>query len=93
MQSQFPSAIGLKFRNPVTKAFRAIKLVDGYLFPPNSQNGWGEQMVYIVNTAGAAPVTSNTQGKMTSAAKSIPSSKGVLKHHIFQFLKKIFCTE
>ena len=50
IQSQFPNAIGIKFRNPATRAFRAVKLADNVLYPPNLENGWGaSDVVYIVN--------------------------------------------
>ena len=52
IQSQFPSAIGLKFRNPATKAFRAIRLVEGRLLPPNSDSGWDPETIYLINSNG-----------------------------------------
>ncbi|XP_075255513.1 TAR DNA-binding protein 43-like [Convolutriloba macropyga] len=52
IQSQYPQAIGIKFRNPATRAFRAVKLCDNILYPPSSENGWGEEdLVYVVNAA------------------------------------------
>ena len=47
VQSQFPSAVGLKFRNPNNRAFRGVRLADGVLYPP--EGGWGDG-VYLVNT-------------------------------------------
>lgn len=39
LQCQFPSATGLKYRNPENKAIRGVRLSEGRLHPPTSE-GW-----------------------------------------------------
>ncbi|KAL3859735.1 hypothetical protein ACJMK2_009933 [Sinanodonta woodiana] len=45
LAAQFPTACGLKYRNPQTGNYRGIRLTDGNLHPPESH--WGSH-VYIV---------------------------------------------
>jgi len=40
LQGQLPTATGLKYKNPETGAYRAIRLADGHLDPP-TDDGWG----------------------------------------------------
>lgn len=40
LQGQYPTATGLKYKNPDTGAYRAIRLADGHLYPP-TDSGWG----------------------------------------------------
>ena len=44
--AQFPGACGLKYRNPETQTLRGLRLVDGVMFLPTSQEYW-EDLVYI----------------------------------------------
>ncbi|XP_075248544.1 TAR DNA-binding protein 43-like isoform X2 [Convolutriloba macropyga] len=70
IQSQFPKAIGIKFRNPATRAFRAVKLCDNVLHPPNLENGWGQNdIVYVVNTAEPVEAASSNAANTTTDAK------------------------
>lgn len=46
LQAQYPGTSGLKYRNPDTSAIRGIRLHEGRLHPPTSDEGWGSQ-VYI----------------------------------------------
>lgn len=46
LSAQFPGACGLKFRNPATCGFRAIRLSDGQLYPP--EEGWESHVFLIV---------------------------------------------
>lgn len=45
LTGQFPSACGLKYRNP-TGSFRGIRLSDNKLHPPD--NGWKNQIYLVV---------------------------------------------
>jgi len=72
IQSQFPQAIGIKFRNPTTRAFRAVKLCDNILHPPSAVSGWDTQnTLYIVNVVGmnvaASTVVVNTEAEVIQA--------------------------
>uniref|UniRef100_A0A336KI89 CSON010878 protein n=1 Tax=Culicoides sonorensis TaxID=179676 RepID=A0A336KI89_CULSO len=40
LQGQYPTATGLKYKNPDTGAYRAIRLAEGKLYPP-TDGGWG----------------------------------------------------
>ncbi|XP_040269395.1 TAR DNA-binding protein 43-like [Bufo bufo] len=44
--AQFPGAYGLRYRNPMKRFSRGVRLIEGILYPPG--NGWGNR-VYIVN--------------------------------------------
>lgn len=46
LSAQFPGACGLKYRNPETRAFRGIRLVDGVLHPENGS--WGNHQYVAV---------------------------------------------
>eukprot|EP01147_Barroeca_monosierra_P003602 gene3602-6194_t len=47
LESQFPGATGLKFKNPSTGAFRAITVEDDKLLPP-TDDGWGATVYEVV---------------------------------------------
>lgn len=47
LQGQYPTATGLKYKNPDTGAYRAIRLADGKLFPPTDV-GWGNSKFVAV---------------------------------------------
>lgn len=51
LTAQFPGSCGLKYRNPESRTFRGVRLVDGRLHPP--ENGWGPFMYYCVFPKGA----------------------------------------
>ncbi|XP_075255514.1 uncharacterized protein LOC142348168 [Convolutriloba macropyga] len=70
VQSQFPSAVGLKFRNPSNRSFRGVRLAEGVLYPP--EGGWGE-MVYLVNTAKTQ--TDNKRKMEDSAQAEVSKTK------------------
>lgn len=40
LQGQYPTTTGLKYKNPDTGAYRAIRLAEGKLYPP-TDGGWG----------------------------------------------------
>jgi len=44
--AQFPGACGLKYRNPETQTLRGLRLVDGVMFLPTSQEFW-QDLLYI----------------------------------------------
>lgn len=46
VQSQFEGALGLRYRNPTTGLWRAVKIVEGVLHPP--EEGWGETPYVVV---------------------------------------------
>ena len=48
--AQFPSACGLKYRNPETNSVRGIRLTDGRLCPPDGD--WGEHIYITVYPKG-----------------------------------------
>lgn len=47
LQAQFPGTSGLKYRNSVSNAIRGIRLTEGRLHPPQGEDGWGIQTVYL----------------------------------------------
>lgn len=67
LQSQFGGAtIGLRFRNPATGKFRAVKVKDGILFPP--RGGWGERSYLVTKSDSASqpiPPTRQPEGNNT----------------------------
>jgi len=72
LQSQFGGAvIGLRFRNPATGNFRAVKVQNGILFPP--RGGWGKKRSYFVTKSDAAsqpiPPTGQPEFKVCRAIK------------------------
>jgi len=44
--AQFPGACGLKYRNPDTQTLRGLRLVDGVMYLPTSQQYW-KDLTYI----------------------------------------------
>ena len=46
ISAQYPGASGLKYRNPATQTIRGLKLVDGKIYMPQSQDLW-QDYLYI----------------------------------------------
>lgn len=68
LQSQFGgSAIGLRFQNPATGNFRAVKVQCGVLFPP--RGGWGSK-TYFVATASDADKQPTTPTRQPEGCNS-----------------------
>ena len=52
LQSQFEGASGIKYKNAATGGWRAVKISDGVLCPP--EGGWGSRSYVAVVTAGGS---------------------------------------
>ena len=52
LSAQFPGVCGLKYRNPETQTFRGIKLLDGVLYPPGTENAWKDYLYLTVYPKG-----------------------------------------
>ena len=66
LQSQFGGAVmGLRFRNPATGNFRAVKVRNGVLFPP--RGGWGERNYFVTKSdAASQPIPPTRQPEGTN---------------------------
>lgn len=72
--AQFPDVTGLKFRNPDTNNFRAVRCHDDQLFPPTDE-GWGNLTYVCVRPKKDEPAlkrkSENDAGQMSSKNQRI----------------------
>lgn len=66
LQSQYEGASGLKYRNPATGLWRAVKLLEGVLHPPD--DSWKETPYIVVRKAETHPQPSSVDATATAAS-------------------------